>query len=668
MLRATPAFLLPLALSAAASGQTFTDASSLLGTYPTGGALFAGAIADVDGDGRPDLFRAGRVLLQRDARFESLTVEEPGAGDYGPWSAYVADYDRDGRPDLALGGFYGVSTDWTSTVRVFDVAPTGSLRSAYDTGLANPVAFDQGALWIDMDNDGLIDLFVSDDGLNDKLFRNVGEGAFEDATDRLPFIERTTYGAAAADYDRDGDQDIYLTVCSGDPASRINLLYRNDGGTFVETAAEAGLADDLDGWGVVWLDFDNDGWLDVYFANSGVGADGLSNRLYRNLGDGTFADVTSAAGVGGSATSFAAAAADFDNDGWVDLLPGDNASSTLLRNRGDGTFETLPLPLLNSQAPVAVGDVNGDGAVDIFAPAGLPASRDGLLLSNGNQNHHLTVSLRGVASNRDGIGARVEVQAGDLSMVREIQSGSGLMSQNHGLTAHFGLGAATSATVTVRWPSGQVDTIEGVAADQAVHVVEGEGLNAPPAFFRPLAPADGAAVDAGSALLEWEPAVDPEGALAGYTVYVVAPSGAEQVIAVGPEATSLAVPLEEAGTYRWRVVADDGRSLRSSAAVWTFTSGALAADEPAALPSLQLQIAPNPAQAAFAVSYVLPEAGDVSLEVVDVLGRTVALLASGRVGAGPHAVPVRKALPAGLYVARLVVDGRVAARTFTVTR
>ena len=660
MLCVARAVALPFALSLPATAQTFTDASDLLGTFPEmGTAGFGASIVDFDGDGRADLFRRGAAFLQRDEGF----VRSFALGELAPWSAFAADFDGDGLTEVAMGGFL----DEPLAVALYEVSPAVGFRLA--EGQQLPVAaggstLDQGAAWLDFDRDGLLDLFVGDDGPPDDLYRNLGHGLFENVSALLPDLPASTYGVAVADYDRDGDSDIYLAICAGNPEERINKLYRNDGAAFTEVAAEVGLADDGDGWGVVWLDYDNDGWLDLYVANTSVGEDGLSNRLYRNTG-GTFTDVTASAGVGGSANSYGANAADLDNDGWVDLLPGDLASATWLRNTG-GTFEPLPFPASRSSM-TAVGDVDQDGFVDVFLPRGRNGG-DVLLLNDGNQNHHLTVSLRGVASNRSGIGARVEVQAGELSMVREIQSGSGMMSHNHGLTAHFGLGQAAEATVTVRWPSGQVDTIEGVAADQAVRVVEGEGLNAPPAFFRPLAPADGAAVEGDAAPLAWEPAIDPEGALAGYTIYVVAPGGAEQEIAVGPEATALELPLAETGLYRWRVVADDGRSLRASGAAWSFSNGALAAEVPPGDEALSLRVGPNPTRDGFTAWYALPAAAEVRMEVVDVLGRVVAEVEAGRRPAGEHEVRMAETLPAGTYVVRVQTSEAAAHQRVTVLR
>lgn len=168
-----------------------------------------------------------------------------------------------------------------------------------------------------------------------------------------------------------------------------------------------------------------------------------------------------------------AAAGDFDNDGWIDLfVPGNGATHHLWHNNQDGTFTDIfadsGIPS-NNTFTVAVGDVNDDGWLDVFLPS---SDGDLLALNNGGSNHWLQIRAQGETSNRFGVGARVEVEAGGHSQIREITAGDGMTSQNHDLSAHFGLGGATTASVTVRWPSGIVDEFNDVAADVAYVVTE----------------------------------------------------------------------------------------------------------------------------------------------------------------------------------------------------
>lgn len=267
-----------------------------------------------------------------------------------------------------------------------------------------------GACFLDVDNDGLQDIYfvtgvwtrgVSDNQGRDlrgkasgRLYRNQGGGTFEDVTERAG-VGSTVYGTgcSAADFDNDGDVDLYLLNYGP------NLLYRNDGnGRFTEVSAGAGLADARWSVNAVWLDFDNDGWLDVYVANYLLYDDGkfrdfypaqgypgpLSYRgeadaLYRNNGDGTFSEVSKAAGVSvGNGRAMSASAADFNNDGYMDLYVANDAMENYyFENTGKGSFVEKALELgiaysehgqgVASMGP-AVADVNRDGHFDLFIP------------------------------------------------------------------------------------------------------------------------------------------------------------------------------------------------------------------------------------------------------------------------------------------------------------
>ncbi len=638
-----------------AHAQTFTDVSDLLPDEVTdSGFLLGGAsIVDIDGDGRTDLARLNTLLIQRLSGFEPVPIPSRL-----PLGAVFADVDKDGRSEaLVLDANspdiyeYGLARETLTP-----------LPGAGGLNVGNAVALTQGSVLLDYDRDGKLDVLIGNDGPVDLLFRGLGNGRFRNVSaEALPQIQEGDYGMMSADYDRDGDDDVYVGICT---FGQENLLYRNDNAAFSEAAASAGVTDDRRSWGVFWFDFDNDGWLDLFVANmenqnGGVGESGL----YRNNTDGTFSDIAAEAGVAGSPTedSWSATVADFDNDGWQDLFVVNRPEpSRLYRNNADGTFSDITmeagLPSLMG-LPVAAGDVNDDGWPDLYVPRARN-DRDVLFYNDGGSNGWLSVDLTGVISNRDGIGARVEVTAGDLSMVREITAGDGFMSQSHGLRAHFGLGPATTADVTVRWPSGAVETITGVAANQAITIVEGLGINQPPSMFGLTSPADEAVVPLGEAVaLAWEPASDAGGEAVRYTVHLAAPEGTDRTFeATEPTFTVPASALAAEGEYRWAVVASDGHTPRTSLDPFRFTTDPdVAADPDLRVAGLSLEAWPNPAGAeAVTVRITVPVAESVTLEVFDALGRRVQHLDLGTVAAGAHEAQLGvRELGAGVYVVRL---------------
>jgi len=297
------------------------------------------------------------------------------------------------------------------------------------------------ALTGDFDNDGWPDIFVSCDSTPSMLFHNNHDGTFKEIGVEAGVAfngdgrEQAGMGAHAIDYDGDGWLDIIKTNFSDDTAT----LYRNNrDGTFTDATAEAGLGVNTRflGWGALFLDVDNDGWPDIFLANGHVypEVDGREfstsfrerKVLYWNQGNGRFKDISLNAGKGITAlfNSHGAAAADFDNDGNVEILVNNSHDSpSLLKNYGE------------------------------------------------HQNW-LLVKLTGTRSNHDAIGARVTVQTAGHRQMQEVRSGGSYISQND-FRLHFGLGRASRADlIEVRWPSGAVEKFENVAVNQILYVKE----------------------------------------------------------------------------------------------------------------------------------------------------------------------------------------------------
>jgi hypothetical protein len=435
------------------------------------------AWGDYDNDADLDLYLAnyagGRPnkLIRNDGSDVFVNATTDPLGDLGTGTGVAwGDYDNDGDLDLYLGN-YGTANmlfrnDGSGT---FADATSGPLG---DTGNA------QGVSWVDYDLDGDLDLYVANHGQANRLLRNDGAGVFTDATSGPLGDTGNNTGAAWGDYDNDGDPDLYLANDGG-----ANVLVRNDGGGSFADATHGPLGGGTgSGMGVAWGDYDNDGDLDLYLANFGS-----ANHLFRN-DSGTFVDVT-AGPLGDAGDGRCVAWGDYDNDGDLDLfVSNDSGVNRLFGNAGGGTFVDVtsgPVANTGSNQGAAWGDYDADGDLDLYVSESY--GRNTLVrndLSTGN--HWLHIELVGTVSNQSGIGARVEMVSASDTQIREVNGGSGFLSENS-LTVEFGLGSDVLANVVeVTWPSGVVDVQYNVPADQIITIVEDEGT---PVAETPLLPA-----------------------------------------------------------------------------------------------------------------------------------------------------------------------------------
>jgi hypothetical protein len=449
---------------------TFEDVTLRAGVGDTSWSMGCAA-ADYDNDGDLDLYVTNygpnRLFRNRgDCTFDDITAFA-GVGDER-WGAGAAfgDYDIDGDLDLYLANYLqfdpGVAPDIGSRIRWKDLdvflgpeSYAGEADVLYRnegggifvhdvTAIGKSLAAFKGfqPVFVDLDDDGYPDIYVADDTTPNLLFHNRGDGTFEDVsiTSGASHSEdggaQSSMGTAVGDYDNDGDLDLYVTNFSDD----YNTLYRNEGGYFIDFSFAAGVAKPsmpFVGWGTAFFDFDNDGDLDLYVANGHVYSAvddfdlGTSyaqrDLLFENIGGGRFAEIGQTVGLTAERVSRGAAFGDIDNDGDVDvLILNVDDTPSLLRNDG------------------------------------------------GNRRNWLTVSTEGTASNRDGIGARVEVTSGSRRQIREVRSGSSFLSHSD-LRLHFGLDSATEVEqLTIRWPSGLTQEFRHIEANQWITIIEGE--------------------------------------------------------------------------------------------------------------------------------------------------------------------------------------------------
>lgn len=441
---------------------TFADISSSSG-IETGGDGRGCAWGDYDGDGDDDLYVTNhgddRLFRNDPWTFTEVASE---VGITGAWNSYAAcwiDYDRDRDLDLFVAVSQGNNKLFRNEGGVFtDVSDiVGAISSEY--------ANSRDAAWLDYNLDGWPDLYVVNQNMDNKLYRNEA-GTFVDVTEAMGLAALGGEGIGIADYDDDGDPDIY-TCYSGYP--HPNTLHRNDRTTFTDVTEEAGVgADSAASYGCAWGDYDSDEDLDLYVCN-GIGG----NILYRNDG-GIFADVSRYSCVNDQGASRAATWMDYDNDADLDLFVTNWTASSLYLNTGEGTFlEVSRTREIEASHGVgtATSDFDNDGDLDLFVVR-QSGEDDRLYRNEGSQNNWLAVSLRGDFSDRYGIGARAVVSSGGVSMVREIAGGNTFYSQDS-YVLHFGLGSETVADlVEVRWPSGRTSVLQEVAANQRIVIKE----------------------------------------------------------------------------------------------------------------------------------------------------------------------------------------------------
>ncbi len=451
----------------------------------------AGSWADYNNDGFSDLYVANYLdsgtvrntlyLNTGGTNFVRITASPLTTDFMRTLYAAWADYDNDGNVDLIAANVLG----GTLAQRLYRNNGDGTFTAAVDSALRSDSTEAVSPWWLDYDNDGFLDLFMAK-GIsapaNNCLFRNMRDATFRKMTiaevGELLNDWSLDESCFSVDFNNDGRQELTAVnwTYSGGVWYGDNHTWRPQADGQFSSCAVGLSRSGFYSWG----DFDNDGLLDA-FCNPDA-----NPYLFHNLGGGAFADVTAALRMTTSVMSVIGTWGDFDNDGWLDLFTtGDGAGiSALFRNNGDGSFSQIltgsPVHDRDRRRAPSWVDYDNDGFLDLFIAAGFGVTQKNLLYrNNGNANHWLKIKLDGRASNRSGIGAKVRVQATisgrTFWQVREISCGSAAGSQN-GLLAHFGLGdAAIVTTLRIEWPSGIVQELPNVVADQFLTVVESQG-------------------------------------------------------------------------------------------------------------------------------------------------------------------------------------------------
>lgn len=430
--------------------------ASISGSYKRG-------FVDINGDYLDDLVaidpdKIYLKLQNASGGFTSVEKNTSVADNFPSWSLAAGDYNADGYTDLLYGDTNGV------TFMKSNQTGTSGFDSVEYEEISFPQSiFSQRSNFVDVNNDGHLDAFVCHDTGPSVTFYNNGIDntlIFNNTNGLGDYYTGGNYGSIWIDYDNDKDLDLYIAKCGGSYPRDVDQLYRNNGdGTFTEVGNIAGLADDIQAWSAAWGDFDNDGDMDVLVGSS-IGDD---HKLMRNNGDGTFTNVTAGSGISEANNGIEFIAADFDNDGNLDVF----ANGSFLFGNGDLTFNFFDY--FNSGTSGGIGDANNDGFLDLF-------TSNTLRINNGNSNNWIKIvtvgDQNGGYSNINGIGARVEINTPSGTQIRDVQSGTGFRYMST-LNTHFGIGTDISINyVRVYWPSGIINQINNPNINDTLVIVE----------------------------------------------------------------------------------------------------------------------------------------------------------------------------------------------------
>ena len=478
---------------------TFTDVAAKAGVANLNDDRNFSTMAlffDCDNDGYKDLFvvRFGKSMIFRnrgDGTFEDVTALSEIPDPRNSVAAVAFDYDRDGKLDLFVGSYFpDVDLTKVKTTKLlqesWETARNGG--SSYllhniggckfvDRTKAAGVAGTGWALAVasaDIDKDGWPDLYVANDFGADKVFRNNHDGTFSDVSEHAIGIDtKKSMNAEFGDYDNDGWLDGYVTNITEPFLRECNMLWRNNGNfTFTDVSVSTGTCDTGWGWGAKFIDYDNDGWLDLYVANGFIsaGKEDYIDILMPIILD---SDVDLS-----------------DTKNWPPL--GERSFSgyerkKLFHNSGHHAFTDVAheegVDTDRDGRGVIVADFDNDGAQDIFL---LNSNQEAVMYRNvrGTQNNWIELDLQGVRSNRDGIGTRVSFYTPTGLFYRETNAGNGFESQSTG-RVHVGTGKLASIDrMVVEWPSGTTQEFKNVATRKRYQLVEGKGLTELPVGTR----------------------------------------------------------------------------------------------------------------------------------------------------------------------------------------
>lgn len=485
----------------------FTDVASNVGIGTVGSA--GGAVVDdFDNDGFLDVMQSSLDPCESlryyhsngNGAFDDWTERARLSNQLGGINIIQTDYNNDGRLDLFVmrGGW-----DYPMRNSLLKNNSDGTFTDVTSlSGLDSGPYRTHSAVWADFDNDGFVDLYIGHEYDASQLFRNKGNGTFEDVS-RSAGVDKVAFtkGAAWGDYDNDGYPDLYVSNYAGD-----NFLFHNNrNGTFTDLAKQLRVDKPIMSFPCWFFDYDNDGLLDIFVASFipsvtevvkgflGLPAQAETMKLYRNTGKGAFQDATKAVGLDRVIPSMGANFGDLDNDGYLDFYLGTGSPSYaslvpnfMFRNHEGRYFTDVTTSTgtghLQKGHGVSFSDINNDGNQDVFINIGGAAPGDkynrALFANPGHENNWLAIKLTGVKTNRAAIGVKIKIvaeESGKTSLrYREVTSGGSFGSSS--LTQSIGLGKASKVKLLeIFWPvSNTRQVLRDVSVNQFIEIKEFE--------------------------------------------------------------------------------------------------------------------------------------------------------------------------------------------------
>jgi hypothetical protein len=550
--------------------QTFTSNTAAFDASFSGASATSISLADFNNDGRLDIFFPGALYKQEaDGTFTNV-LKNSGIAAEGdlPRGGVFGDANMDGLLDLLL--FEGVPGSRLYLNKTGGKFELGNVQANLQLTQA-PI----GGFWRDMNADGWLDFAAIYRGGDHALYQSFANARFSEQGAFFNFRSAPNVcSVAPGDYDNDGDADVFVAGCTA--ANSLLSLTTGFRARFQDRAAQAGVASTRRSREAGWLDYNNDGWLDLIVANEYQElSNWAENLLYENQTNSRFVERAEAAGVLGQrrpGLNGPLAIADFDNDGWQDIYLPAAGVGKLYHNNQDGTFTDVfesAFGFAEAPSAIGVGDFNNDGWIDLFDP------NHGILYNNGGSNNWVTIEVREDIKNRFGVGATLRLTANGITQARVIEAGSGGLGHGDLLTSHFGIGSATQIDqLEIEWPAGVSETYTDVAINSHHVFVQGLGPNVPPSSFTQLFPVVAGYVDPADETVrfEWEPSTDTEPLT--YTLNI---SG--QALSLSfPGLTDAFFELPAAllpnnRVYEWSVSVTDGHSVRYSGEERVFTYG-----------------------------------------------------------------------------------------------